>query len=160
MKVAICGAGISGLALAHRMRAHGCDVVVLERAPGPRRQGLYMIDFFGPGFDAAEAMGLLRGCASAPTRSTRPPTLEAELRALLPDQVELRYGTHHSGGSFASMSRRCRRAQAGHGQPSRPSGSCSRTQAMALAAAGSRGAPQCRQVCTRTACRLAHGPAA
>ncbi|MHA6618334.1 FAD-dependent monooxygenase [Pseudonocardia sp. DLS-67] len=58
MKVAICGAGISGLALAHRMHAHGCDVVVLERAHGPREQG-YMIDFFGPGFDAAEAMGLL-----------------------------------------------------------------------------------------------------
>ncbi|GAA0941075.1 FAD-dependent monooxygenase [Pseudonocardia zijingensis] len=58
MKVAICGAGISGLALAHRMHAHGWDVVVLERAPGPREQG-YMIDFFGPGFDAADAMGLV-----------------------------------------------------------------------------------------------------
>jgi 2-polyprenyl-6-methoxyphenol hydroxylase-like FAD-dependent oxidoreductase len=58
MKVAICGAGISGLALAHRMHAHGWDVVVLERAPGPRTQG-YMIDFFGPGFDAADAMGLV-----------------------------------------------------------------------------------------------------
>jgi 2-polyprenyl-6-methoxyphenol hydroxylase-like FAD-dependent oxidoreductase len=58
VKVAICGAGISGLALAHRMHAHGWDVVVLERAPTPREQG-YMIDFFGPGFDAAEAMGLL-----------------------------------------------------------------------------------------------------
>ncbi|HLU57509.1 MAG TPA: FAD-dependent monooxygenase [Pseudonocardia sp.] len=57
MKVAIAGAGIAGLALAHRMRAHGWEVVVLERAPGPRDQG-YMIDFFGPGFDAAEAMGL------------------------------------------------------------------------------------------------------
>lgn len=31
---------------------------MLEKAPGPRPQG-YMIDFFGPGYDAAEAMGVL-----------------------------------------------------------------------------------------------------
>lgn len=58
MKVAICGAGIAGLALANRLAAHGTDVVVLERSPEPRQQG-YMIDFFGPGYDALEAMGLL-----------------------------------------------------------------------------------------------------
>ena len=32
--------------------------MVLEQAPGPRPQG-YMIDFFGPGYDAAEAIGVL-----------------------------------------------------------------------------------------------------
>ncbi|MEU7740079.1 FAD-dependent monooxygenase [Nonomuraea sp. NPDC049158] len=58
MKAVICGAGIGGLALAQRLDAIGWDVVVLERSPGPRTQG-YMIDFFGPGFDAAEAMGVL-----------------------------------------------------------------------------------------------------
>ncbi|EMD26376.1 FAD-dependent monooxygenase [Amycolatopsis azurea] len=58
MKVAICGAGITGLALAHRLAALDVEVVVLERAAGPRDQG-YMIDFFGPGFDAIEEMGLL-----------------------------------------------------------------------------------------------------
>ncbi|WP_414945345.1 FAD-dependent oxidoreductase [Amycolatopsis sp. cmx-11-32] len=58
MKVAICGAGITGLALAHRLAARDVEVVVLERAKGPREQG-YMIDFFGPGFDAVEEMGLL-----------------------------------------------------------------------------------------------------
>jgi 2-polyprenyl-6-methoxyphenol hydroxylase-like FAD-dependent oxidoreductase len=58
MKVVICGAGIAGLTLANRISALGGDVTLLERAPGPRSQG-YMIDFFGPGFDAAEAMGLL-----------------------------------------------------------------------------------------------------
>ncbi|WP_409491217.1 FAD-dependent oxidoreductase [Amycolatopsis sp. cmx-11-12] len=58
MKVAICGAGITGLALAHRLAAQDVEVVVLERAAGPRQQG-YMIDFFGPGFDAVEEMGLL-----------------------------------------------------------------------------------------------------
>ncbi|MGH3627937.1 MAG: FAD-dependent monooxygenase [Sciscionella sp.] len=58
MRVVICGAGIAGLALAQRMTTLGADVVLVEKAPGPRDQG-YMIDFFGPGYDAAEAMGLL-----------------------------------------------------------------------------------------------------
>ncbi|SDM29733.1 FAD-dependent oxidoreductase [Allokutzneria albata] len=58
MKVVICGAGIAGLALAVRLTANGDDVVVVERAPSPRTQG-YMIDFFGPGYEAAERMGLL-----------------------------------------------------------------------------------------------------
>lgn len=58
MKVVICGAGIAGLALAQRLDGFGWEVVVLEKAPGPRPQG-YMIDFFGPGYDAAEAMGVL-----------------------------------------------------------------------------------------------------
>jgi 2-polyprenyl-6-methoxyphenol hydroxylase-like FAD-dependent oxidoreductase len=122
MRVAIGGAGISGLALAHRMHAHGWDVVVLERAPAPRGQG-YMIDFFGPGLDAAEAMGLLPGLrerahpiteATYVDGSGRPTAnltfarfaaaedgrllsllrseLEAELRARLPGAVEVRYG--------------------------------------------------------------------
>ncbi|MER6794256.1 FAD-dependent oxidoreductase, partial [Amycolatopsis mediterranei] len=58
MKVVVCGAGITGLALANKLAREDIEVVVLERAPAPREQG-YMIDFFGPGFDAAEAMGLL-----------------------------------------------------------------------------------------------------
>ncbi|WP_092627589.1 FAD-dependent oxidoreductase [Actinopolyspora mzabensis] len=58
MKAIICGAGIAGLTLARRLNTLGWHVVLLERAPGPRTQG-YMMDFFGPGYDAAEAMGLL-----------------------------------------------------------------------------------------------------
>lgn len=66
MKALICGAGIAGLALANRLRHHGWDVHIVEHAPGPRTQG-YMIDFFGPGFEAVAAMGLeseLREAAS------------------------------------------------------------------------------------------------
>ncbi|MFR0355597.1 FAD-dependent monooxygenase [Streptomyces sediminimaris] len=59
MRAVICGAGIAGLALAGRLHnVLGWEVVVLEKAPRPRTQG-YMIDFFGPGYDAAEAMGVL-----------------------------------------------------------------------------------------------------
>lgn len=58
MRVVVCGAGIAGLALAQRLATHDIEVLVLDRAPGPRPQG-YMLDFFGPGYDAAEAMGVL-----------------------------------------------------------------------------------------------------
>ncbi|KOX24547.1 FAD-dependent oxidoreductase [Saccharothrix sp. NRRL B-16348] len=58
MKVLISGAGIAGLALAHRLGTLGHEVVVVEQAAGPRTSG-YMIDFFGPGYDAAERMGVL-----------------------------------------------------------------------------------------------------
>ena len=60
MRAVVCGAGIAGLALAGCLGRQGWDVVVLERAPRPREQG-YMMDFFGPGWDAAEAMGVLPG---------------------------------------------------------------------------------------------------
>ena len=58
MKALICGAGIAGLALAQRLQAHGWEVCLVEHASGPRQQG-YMLDFIGPGYDAAEAMGVL-----------------------------------------------------------------------------------------------------
>lgn len=54
----MCGAGIAGLTLAHQLANRGDQVVLLERSPEPRKQG-YMMDFFGPGYDAAERMGLL-----------------------------------------------------------------------------------------------------
>lgn len=58
MKVVISGAGIAGLAAAHRLGTLGHEVVVVERSAAPRTTG-YMIDFFGPGYDAAEHMGVL-----------------------------------------------------------------------------------------------------
>ena len=47
-----------GWPLAQRLDASGADVTVVEKAPSPRSDG-YMIDFFGPGYDAADAMGVL-----------------------------------------------------------------------------------------------------
>ena len=58
MKAIISGAGIAGLAAAYELGRAGWDVVVLEKADS-LRDGGYMIDFFGPGYDAAEANGLL-----------------------------------------------------------------------------------------------------
>jgi 2-polyprenyl-6-methoxyphenol hydroxylase-like FAD-dependent oxidoreductase len=123
MKVVICGAGIAGLALAQRLAAHDIEVLILDKAPGPRPQG-YMIDFFGPGYDAAEAMGVLpriqelgyrveefsyrdeTGRRRAGMRfakfakivngrlvSIMRPDLERALREHVTDRVEMRYGT-------------------------------------------------------------------
>ncbi|RVW04500.1 FAD-dependent monooxygenase [Rhodococcus spongiicola] len=119
MKALVCGAGLAGLTLAHRLSVLGVEVVLLERAPGPRTQG-YMIDFLGPGYDTAEAMGLLPAVrevayyleeatmvdegghrrASLPMALLAPgprldvmrPDLERVLRESLPPSVELRFG--------------------------------------------------------------------
>ncbi len=58
MRVVICGAGIAGLSLAWWLERAGWEVLVVEHAPGQRGAG-YLIDFFGPGYDAVERMGLL-----------------------------------------------------------------------------------------------------
>jgi 2-polyprenyl-6-methoxyphenol hydroxylase-like FAD-dependent oxidoreductase len=62
MKVLIVGAGIAGLTLALSLRRAGHAVVVIEKAPRLRDDG-YMLDFFGPGYDAAERLGLLPAIA-------------------------------------------------------------------------------------------------
>jgi 2-polyprenyl-6-methoxyphenol hydroxylase-like FAD-dependent oxidoreductase len=58
MRVLIVGAGIAGLTLAYSLQKRGHTPLVIEKAPA-LRDGGYMIDFFGPGYDAAERLGLL-----------------------------------------------------------------------------------------------------
>ncbi len=58
MRVLICGAGIAGLTLAWRLQELGHLPLLVEQAGG-LREGGYMIDFFGSGFDAAEKLGLV-----------------------------------------------------------------------------------------------------
>jgi 2-polyprenyl-6-methoxyphenol hydroxylase-like FAD-dependent oxidoreductase len=58
MKAIVCGAGIAGLATATCLARSGWDVLLVEKARGLREEG-YMIDFFGPGYDAAARMDLL-----------------------------------------------------------------------------------------------------
>jgi 2-polyprenyl-6-methoxyphenol hydroxylase-like FAD-dependent oxidoreductase len=56
--ILICGAGIAGPALAHWLLRAGFTPTLLERAPA-LRQGGYVIDFWGKGYDLVEKMGLL-----------------------------------------------------------------------------------------------------
>jgi 2-polyprenyl-6-methoxyphenol hydroxylase-like FAD-dependent oxidoreductase len=55
--VLVSGAGVAGPAMAYWLWRAGMTPVLVERAPEPRAGG-YMIDFWGPGFEAAERMGL------------------------------------------------------------------------------------------------------
>ncbi|MGO4588531.1 FAD-dependent monooxygenase [Paenarthrobacter sp. 2TAF44] len=57
MKAVVVGAGIAGLVAARQLGLAGWDVELLEKSSAPRRDG-YMMDFFGPGVEAAERIGL------------------------------------------------------------------------------------------------------
>ncbi|MGW1740635.1 FAD-dependent oxidoreductase [Nocardia sp. NPDC001965] len=61
-RAVVVGAGIAGLAAALRMRRAGWDVVVIERSPTRRSSG-YLLNLHGPGYDAAERLGLLPALA-------------------------------------------------------------------------------------------------
>ena len=58
MRVAINGIGVAGPTLAYWLRAFGHEPVLFERAPA-FRDGGYLTDFWGLGYDVAERMGLL-----------------------------------------------------------------------------------------------------
>lgn len=57
MKAVVVGAGIAGLVAARQLGLAGWDVELLEKSAAPRPDG-YMMDFFGPGVEAAERIGL------------------------------------------------------------------------------------------------------
>ncbi|MGA7324432.1 MAG: FAD-binding domain, partial [Rhodomicrobium sp.] len=56
-RILICGAGIAGPTLAFWLDRYGFEPVLIESAPA-LREGGYIIDFWGRGFDIAEMMGL------------------------------------------------------------------------------------------------------
>jgi 2-polyprenyl-6-methoxyphenol hydroxylase-like FAD-dependent oxidoreductase len=58
MRVLVVGAGIAGITTAIELHRLGIDVVLMERSEWLRGAG-YMLDFFGPGYDVAERLGLL-----------------------------------------------------------------------------------------------------
>ncbi|WP_345453155.1 FAD-dependent monooxygenase [Arthrobacter gyeryongensis] len=57
MKAVVVGAGIAGLVAARQFGLAGWDVELLEKSAVPRPDG-YMMDFFGPGVEASERIGL------------------------------------------------------------------------------------------------------
>jgi 2-polyprenyl-6-methoxyphenol hydroxylase-like FAD-dependent oxidoreductase len=56
--ILISGAGIAGPALAFWLHRYGAKPTLVEAAPAPREGG-YMMDFWGVGYDVAERMGLI-----------------------------------------------------------------------------------------------------
>jgi 2-polyprenyl-6-methoxyphenol hydroxylase-like FAD-dependent oxidoreductase len=57
-RVLVCGAGIGGPTLAYWLKLYGYQPTLIEIAPS-LREGGYMIDFWGVGYDVAERMGLI-----------------------------------------------------------------------------------------------------
>lgn len=58
MRALICGAGIAGLTTALALHRAGWSVTMIEKAQGLRAGG-YMLDFFGPGYEAAQDLGVI-----------------------------------------------------------------------------------------------------
>jgi 2-polyprenyl-6-methoxyphenol hydroxylase-like FAD-dependent oxidoreductase len=58
MRTLVVGGGVSGLTTALELHRMGHEVTLMERQDSLRPEG-YMMDFFGPGFDVAERLGLL-----------------------------------------------------------------------------------------------------
>lgn len=58
MKIAINGCGVGGPTLAFWLREYGHEPVLFEKAPA-LREGGYVIDFWGTGYDIADKMGVL-----------------------------------------------------------------------------------------------------
>lgn len=58
MRILIAGAGIAGPTLAYWLQHAGYEVTLVEKAP-QLRQGGYLVDFWGAGFDVAEKMGIV-----------------------------------------------------------------------------------------------------
>lgn len=58
MKIVINGCGVAGPALAWWLLRHGHEPVLVEQAPQPREGG-YVIDFWGLGYDICERMDLI-----------------------------------------------------------------------------------------------------
>ncbi len=58
MRILISGAGIAGLTLGYWLERFGLEPIIVEESPSLRNKG-YMMDFFGPGMDVVDAMGLM-----------------------------------------------------------------------------------------------------
>lgn len=59
-KILISGLGVAGPTLAYWLRRYGLEPTIVERAPAPREGG-YMIDFWGVGYEVADRMGIVAG---------------------------------------------------------------------------------------------------
>jgi 2-polyprenyl-6-methoxyphenol hydroxylase-like FAD-dependent oxidoreductase len=102
MKAIVSGAGIAGLATALALSKRGWNVVVIERARGLRARG-YMIDFFGPGYDAAERLGLLPALQAASHRVDEVELVGGEGRHLA--ALNYRLARQAAGGKLMALLR-------------------------------------------------------
>jgi 2-polyprenyl-6-methoxyphenol hydroxylase-like FAD-dependent oxidoreductase len=113
-RVLISGASVAGPSLAYWLSRFGCDVTVVERAPGIRPGG-YAVDFRGTGMRVLERMGLVDAVKARETRAgsitvvdetnkvvARMPDgfTSGELEILRGDLAKLLYEATHSGATY------------------------------------------------------------
>lgn len=58
-KIVISGAGIAGVTLAYYLSQHGYDVEIIEKMKAFQSRHGYLLDFWGPGYEIAENMGII-----------------------------------------------------------------------------------------------------
>ncbi|MFI8413377.1 FAD-dependent monooxygenase [Paeniglutamicibacter gangotriensis] len=102
MRALIIGAGIAGLAAAGALARDGWETTVLEQASGPRTAG-YMIDFFEPGFTAAQSLGALSNLREYGQFYTRARYVDATGRTRA--QLSMDSFLNAAGGKFFSILR-------------------------------------------------------
>lgn len=102
MRAIVVGAGIAGLVTARQLGLAGWDVVVLERSDGPRTAG-YMMDFFGPGVEASEQIGLYPRLAAVSYRVDAAEYVDTN--ALVMARIDYERFVRAAGGKALSLMR-------------------------------------------------------
>lgn len=102
MKVLIVGAGIAGPTLAYWLLRAGFEPTLVERAPA-LRQGGYIIDFWGAGFEVADRMGIVPELMSTGYRIAEVRQVDDDGRRIASLDPEL--FVHGSGGRYLSIAR-------------------------------------------------------
>lgn len=102
MRVLIVGAGIGGTTSAYWLARAGHQITLVERAPQPR-QGGYLIDFWGAGFEVAERMGIVPRLLEDGYRIRE--LREVDDRGRRVTHVDLRRLAAGAGGRYVSVAR-------------------------------------------------------
>lgn len=102
MEVLIVGAGIAGPTLAYWLRKSGHEPTLVERAP-QLRQGGYVVDFWGSGFDVADRMGIVPRLMDDGYRVRELREVSATGRRIA--HLDPRHLIDNAGGRYVSIAR-------------------------------------------------------
>lgn len=102
MKILIVGAGIAGPTLAYWLLKAGHEPTLVERAP-QLRQGGYLLDFWGSGFEVAERMGIVPRLMEQGYRAEELREVSAKDRRIA--HLDPRRLIDSAGGRYVSLAR-------------------------------------------------------
>jgi 2-polyprenyl-6-methoxyphenol hydroxylase-like FAD-dependent oxidoreductase len=102
MRAVVAGAGIAGLVTARQLGLAGWAVDLLEKSDRPRRDG-YMMDFFGPGVEASQRIGLFPRLASVAYEVAGAEYVDAQGKVM--SRVDYELFAHLAGGRVLSLLR-------------------------------------------------------